>query len=135
MPDGAGDAFTLLTTEPSPDAAPIHDRQMVVLNRSDWLAWLDLTRPEPKLGRRFPPGALPSSKCDDASALGTAGLTCPQSADRRRCRGVPARHLRAGIPPPRLRERAGWHRGLPDVACNAPARNCRYRTRTTDPRP
>jgi putative SOS response-associated peptidase YedK len=57
MPDGAGDAFTLLTTEPSPDAAPIHDRQMVVLNRSDWLAWLDLTRPEPKLGRSLPAGS------------------------------------------------------------------------------
>ena len=26
-----GEAFTLLTTEPSPDVAPIHDRQMVVL--------------------------------------------------------------------------------------------------------
>ena len=31
MPDGAGEAFTLLTTEPGPDIAPIHDRQMVVL--------------------------------------------------------------------------------------------------------
>jgi putative SOS response-associated peptidase YedK len=30
-----GEAFTLLTTEPSPDVAPIHDRQMVVLERSD----------------------------------------------------------------------------------------------------
>jgi putative SOS response-associated peptidase YedK len=26
MPDGAGDAFTLLTTEPGPDVAPIHNR-------------------------------------------------------------------------------------------------------------
>jgi putative SOS response-associated peptidase YedK len=46
MPDGAGDAFTLLTTDPGPDVAPIHDRQMVVLDRSDWLTWLDLTLPE-----------------------------------------------------------------------------------------
>ena len=46
MPDGEGEAFTLLTTEPGPDVAPIHDRQMVVLDRADWLAWLDLTRPE-----------------------------------------------------------------------------------------
>ena len=38
MPDGAGDAFTLLTTDPGPDVAPIHDRQMVVLDRADWLA-------------------------------------------------------------------------------------------------
>ena len=49
MPDGAGEAFTLLTTEPGPDVAPIHDRQMVVLDRPDWLAWLDLTRPESQI--------------------------------------------------------------------------------------
>jgi putative SOS response-associated peptidase YedK len=29
-----GDAFTLLTIDPSPDVAPIHGRQMVVLERS-----------------------------------------------------------------------------------------------------
>ena len=39
----------LPTTEPGPDVSPIHDRQMVVLDRADWLAWLDLTRPEPEL--------------------------------------------------------------------------------------
>ena len=38
-----GEAFTLLTTVPSPDVAPIHDRQMVVLERSDWSAWLEQT--------------------------------------------------------------------------------------------
>ncbi len=32
------EAFTLLTTAPGPDVAPIHDRQMVVLERRDWLA-------------------------------------------------------------------------------------------------
>jgi putative SOS response-associated peptidase YedK len=58
MPDGAGDAFTLLTTEPGPDVAPIHDRQVVILDRSDWLAWLDLTRPEPELLRPLPAGSL-----------------------------------------------------------------------------
>jgi putative SOS response-associated peptidase YedK len=41
-PMAAGsEAFTLLTTEPSQDVAPIHDRQMVVLERSDWSAWLE----------------------------------------------------------------------------------------------
>src|SRR5205085_7017143 len=30
MPDDAGDAFTILTTEPGPDVAPIHNRQVVV---------------------------------------------------------------------------------------------------------
>jgi putative SOS response-associated peptidase YedK len=58
MPDGAGDAFTLLTTEPGPDVAPIHNRQMVVLDRSDWLAWLDLTRPESELLRPLPAGSF-----------------------------------------------------------------------------
>ena len=58
MPDDAGDAFTILTTEPGPDVAPIHNRQVVVLERPDWLAWLDLTRPEPDLLRPLPAGAL-----------------------------------------------------------------------------
>ena len=45
MSRGEGEAFTLLTMEPGPDVAPIHNRQMVVLERPDSLAWLDLTRP------------------------------------------------------------------------------------------
>lgn len=32
--------FTLLTTAPGPDIAPIHDRQPVVLNRSGWAGWM-----------------------------------------------------------------------------------------------
>jgi putative SOS response-associated peptidase YedK len=58
MPDGEGEAFTLLTTDPSSDVAPIHDRQMVVLHRQDWLAWLDLARPESDLLRPLPAGSL-----------------------------------------------------------------------------
>ncbi|HYN39545.1 MAG TPA: SOS response-associated peptidase [Rhodospirillales bacterium] len=54
----APEAFTLLTTAPGPDVAPIHDRQMVVLDRSDWLAWLNLTRPEAELLRPLPAGSL-----------------------------------------------------------------------------
>ena len=42
-------AFTLLTTAPGPDVAPIHKRQMVVLERPDWLACLELTRPASEL--------------------------------------------------------------------------------------
>jgi putative SOS response-associated peptidase YedK len=56
--DGGGDAFALLTTEPGPDVAPIHSRQMVVLERSDWLAWLDLTKVEPQLLRPLQAGSL-----------------------------------------------------------------------------
>jgi len=58
MPGGAGEAFTLLTTEPGPDVAPIHDRQMVILERVDWPAWLDLTRPKSQLLRPLPAGSL-----------------------------------------------------------------------------
>jgi putative SOS response-associated peptidase YedK len=58
MSGGEGDAFTLLTTEPGPDVAPIHNRQMVVLERPDWLAWLDLTRPAAELLCPLSPGAL-----------------------------------------------------------------------------
>jgi putative SOS response-associated peptidase YedK len=58
MPDGAGEAFTILTTDPGPDVEPIHNRQVVVLDRSDWLAWLDLTRPEAELLRPLPAGTL-----------------------------------------------------------------------------
>ena len=58
MPDGQGAAFTLLTTEPGPDVAPIHDRQMVILNRDDWSAWLGLTRPEAELLQPLPAGSL-----------------------------------------------------------------------------
>jgi putative SOS response-associated peptidase YedK len=57
MPDG-GDAFTLLTTEPGPDVAPIHNRQVVVLPRDDWRAWLFLERSEAELLRPLPAGRL-----------------------------------------------------------------------------
>lgn len=36
-----GEAFTLLTTEPGPDVAPYHSRQICVLERGDWARWLD----------------------------------------------------------------------------------------------
>jgi putative SOS response-associated peptidase YedK len=55
---GGGEAFTLLTTEPSADVAPIHDRQMVVLERSDWSAWLEQTGNEADLLRALPLGSL-----------------------------------------------------------------------------
>ena len=50
--------ITLLTTEPSPDVAPIHDRQMVVLERSDWSAWLEQTGNEGDLLKALPAGSL-----------------------------------------------------------------------------
>jgi putative SOS response-associated peptidase YedK len=55
---GDGEAFTLLTTEPGPDVAPIHDRQMVILERSDWSAWLEQSGNEALLLRALPAGSL-----------------------------------------------------------------------------
>lgn len=57
QPDG-GAAFTLLTTDPSSDVAPIHDRQMVILERADWSAWLEQRGNEADLLRALPPGSL-----------------------------------------------------------------------------
>jgi hypothetical protein len=57
MPLG-GEAFTLLTTEPGPDVAPIHNRQMVILEPSDWSAWLEQTGNEGDLLRALPAGFL-----------------------------------------------------------------------------
>jgi putative SOS response-associated peptidase YedK len=59
--DGAA-CFTMLTTAPGADVAPYHDRQVVVLPRDDWSAWLDLTRPEPELLRPLPAGSLKASR-------------------------------------------------------------------------
>jgi putative SOS response-associated peptidase YedK len=50
--------FTLLTTEPGPDVAPIHNRQIVVLRPENWLAWLDLSKPESEILRPLPQGSL-----------------------------------------------------------------------------
>lgn len=55
---GLGETFTLLTTAPGPDVAPIHSRQMVVLRRDDWRAWLDLLKPEEELLSSLPAGSL-----------------------------------------------------------------------------
>ena len=56
--DAVPASFTLLTTEPGPDVAPIHDRQMVILERADWAAWLDLTRSEAELLQPLPAESL-----------------------------------------------------------------------------
>lgn len=56
--DEVAASFTLLTTAPGPDVAAIHDRQMVVLDQADWLAWLELSRPEAELLRPLPAGSL-----------------------------------------------------------------------------
>ena len=44
-------AFTVLTTAPSADVAPYHDRQVAVLRPENWAAWLYLTKPAAELAQ------------------------------------------------------------------------------------
>ena len=59
---GQGTPSRCSRPNPGPDVAPIHDRQMVVLDRPDWLAWLDLTGRNPSCFARCPPGAWRSNR-------------------------------------------------------------------------
>ena len=40
VPD-IGEAFTMLTTEPGPDIAPYHGRQVAILPSAEWKNWLE----------------------------------------------------------------------------------------------
>lgn len=51
------DRFTLLTCAPGPDIAPYHDRQIAILPRERWAAWLDPAQPQPPL-EPLPAGSL-----------------------------------------------------------------------------
>lgn len=44
-----GEAFTLLTAEPGPDVAPLHHRQIVLIDPADWGRWLDVAVPSAEL--------------------------------------------------------------------------------------
>jgi putative SOS response-associated peptidase YedK len=48
----------MLTTEPGPDVAPYHNRQVVVLRPDDWANWIYLTKPEGELLRPLAAGSL-----------------------------------------------------------------------------
>ena len=43
------DRFTMLTIDPGPDIAPYHDRQIVVLPRENWGAWLGPPEAQPAI--------------------------------------------------------------------------------------
>ncbi len=58
----AGEAFTMLTTEPGPDVAPYHNRQVAVLAPDRWRAWLDGSVPARDLLGPCPAGALEVEK-------------------------------------------------------------------------
>ena len=53
-----GEAFTMLTTEPGPDVAPYHRRQIVIVPMSQWSAWLDYSSPAKDLLKPLPAGSL-----------------------------------------------------------------------------
>src|SRR4051794_34218056 len=56
---GGPGAFTLLTTPPGPDVAPIHDRQTGGLGRGGWLGWLEPAKPGGGTPRPLPLGRPP----------------------------------------------------------------------------
>ena len=53
-----GEAFTMLTMPPGPDIEPYHDRQIVILDPSSWIDWLDPSIPAQQLIRPLPVGTL-----------------------------------------------------------------------------
>ena len=90
-------AFTMLTTAPGPDVAPIHDRQVVVLERSSWLPWLEIGEPTllaPPPGRA-PPGH-PHPRRGRPAALGGIRSDCFVWSEG----PVASHHPRAASDPP-----------------------------------
>ena len=55
---GRGEAFTMLTTQPGPDVAPYHSRQVAVLRPEQWQPWLTYEQPASQLLGPAPPGTL-----------------------------------------------------------------------------
>jgi putative SOS response-associated peptidase YedK len=53
-----GEAFTMLTMPPGPDIAPYHDRQIAILGRADWAAWLDSSVSAKAILKALPAGTL-----------------------------------------------------------------------------
>ena len=57
-PWSESEAFTMLTTEPGPDVAPYHSRQIVLLERRDWARWLGPDEEVSDLLQPLPAGSL-----------------------------------------------------------------------------
>jgi putative SOS response-associated peptidase YedK len=53
-----GEAYTMLTTEPGPDVAPYHSRQVAVIPTEGWRAWLDGSESATDLLRPLDAGSL-----------------------------------------------------------------------------
>ena len=54
----AGEAFTMLTTDPGPDVASYHSRQVALIPQADWRSWLDHSAPAADLISPLPEGSL-----------------------------------------------------------------------------
>ncbi|HEY2706586.1 MAG TPA: SOS response-associated peptidase family protein, partial [Caulobacteraceae bacterium] len=65
------DRFTLLTCDPGPEIAALHDRQVVIIERADWNAWLTAEEPPSELLRALPEGRIETVQ---ASAAPEASL-------------------------------------------------------------
>ncbi|WP_454887789.1 SOS response-associated peptidase [Sphingomonas oryzagri] len=57
-----GEAFTMLTLEPSQDIARYHKRQIVTLPRDRWAAWLDPSVPAEEVLQVPPEGSLAATQ-------------------------------------------------------------------------
>jgi putative SOS response-associated peptidase YedK len=53
-----GEAFTMLTMARGADIAPYHDRQIAILDRTQWSAWLDPSVSARAILRPLPTGSL-----------------------------------------------------------------------------
>jgi putative SOS response-associated peptidase YedK len=58
MDKDVGEAFTVLTMPPGSDVAPYHDRQISILDRVDWAAWLDPLVSAKTILKPLPAGTL-----------------------------------------------------------------------------
>jgi putative SOS response-associated peptidase YedK len=65
--NGAPPAFTMLTTQPSPDVEPYHNRQVVVLKPEDWAHWIYLTKLQTELLQPLPEGSLEAETVREGS--------------------------------------------------------------------
>ena len=67
--DAWPESFTLLTTEPGPDVKPYHDRQVVVVPRAQWAAWLDPEADPAPILKAGPAGSLAVEQASGERAL------------------------------------------------------------------
>ncbi len=63
------DSFTLLTTAPGPDVKPYHDRQIIVVPRGQWAAWLDPEADPAPVLQPLPAGSLRVEQVSPAPTL------------------------------------------------------------------